>query len=219
LQNVVAKMLVEGRLIVVDYTPDDMKPLSKDELKKYRSFQNSYGGDSLLAPPGYTMVGVSWHRPGSVLFFDADNRRFILMGVDEGSYFAVELPDGNHRTVDDAFLALMPKQIRKIPGVRRQGEWFAVPVQEKDFPKLEECIAFGDDITLPVEHPESNHHRIFSRINSAGVRVGPDMLIYGRSVTVEHDQHATLEIDGHCVFVRNTAVRSFSSEAGGAGVD
>lgn len=191
----VAKKLATKELQLVDYTLDETKKLTANEKKKKRP----------IPPTGFTKVGDKWHRSGTVLLYDTKNKFSILVGQDEGTYFGCQLAD-NPKTVEKAFLSLMPAKIRNLEGVLRQGEWFAVPIDEKNIPKVTDCILF-DIIVLPIDDENSNYHRVES---GAYGRIGKDGTIYADSPSVYHDEHQTLYCEGWVYFVKNTAVRSVS---------
>jgi len=197
------KAVDAGRLVAVDASPDHRKHLTAAEEK----------AKSPKPPaPGYTRVGIYWHRPASILLRDKSTRRTILLGQDEGSFFGCTVP-GNPATLAEAFTALIPSEAR-VPGVKRQGEWFAVPVKEKDLPPFSKC-ATGAAITLPRTHPDSNPHELVTYGGVLDARVGPDGVVYFRNGELNHIDHADLQVNGWVKFVVNTATESYSE----AGVD
>jgi hypothetical protein len=204
------KRLAEGELVLLDYTPEETIPLTKQELKHFN------GNMRKLNPPdlGFSLVNYSWHKSGFVLFHDTKEMQCILMGQDEGTYFGVQLPE-IVSSVSEALEILVPPEVR---GKRyaRQGEWFIVEVKDKDLPAIGDrvCNFFDSmgDIVLPLDHEKSNRHRI----NCDEGFVGKDGRIYAMSPSLEHDEHKKVEFDclpgTYCTFYKNTAVRSFSQE-------
>jgi hypothetical protein len=64
----------------------------------------------------------------------------MLFGMDEDSYFGVKLAD-NPNTVNEAFKSLMPKEVCNKKHWKRQGEWFALPIDVEKLPKITEIAA------------------------------------------------------------------------------
>lgn len=202
----VAKMLAEGRLVLVDYTLDTHQPLTPEERKTLRANKQP------KPPAGFTLLqtnkGWVWHRPATVLIFDNKTNNSYLLGQDERAFFGVKLGD-NTTTVKSAFLGLIPPTLRKRKDIFRQGEWYVVPV--KDEPPVEKCDFSGEImdsgccICLPVEDKDSNFHMVINgtfRIYNGN--------LYANDVRLYHNEHADVEVDGWVTFVRNTAVRSVS---------
>lgn len=213
-------LLASGTIQVVDYTSDDTRQYSKPDRAVFNKI-NKLRQDGkpvtikMPAPPepGFSDVGGEWHRAATVLFYDTRTKNSIIIGQDEGTYFGCEIK-GHPASIEDAYVALAPEGAHDVAGVVRQGEWFAVPIEEDEVPKMEEAIALSaSDITLPIDDPESNQHHI----SSNDIRVGKDGIIYALDPNVEHSagEHEAIAGDGWCKFLRNTALRSFSV----AGVD
>ncbi len=218
-----AKLLADGAVEVVDWVPAGRKDLTdaeKVKLKEWRAktaSERSKNPFTLPSPePGYVLIDIphdpNWHRTATVVLRDVrKGGRSILMGVDEDQYFGCELPT-HPKTVDEAMEALKPEAVKKASSFQRQGEWFMIPVAEKDVPKVEECDLEFKDLILPRESPASARHII-------GAKDGriKDKLVYARDPNVAHDsgQHEHMVGKGWQVFHRNTALRSFSV----AGVD
>lgn len=200
--------LAEGAIKVVDFTPDQEVRMSKNDRAKYQRWTERHSNERTDVPPieppelGFTLMGGVWHRSASILF--RVDKMSILMGQDEGSYFAVELAD-NPRTIGEAFESLVPPEVRGKK-FQRQGEWFAVECDEEDVPKIGECLLEASDITLGREDENSNYHEL-----SGDIRVSKDGLIYANG-NLTHEQHENLRLRNWAVFYRNTAVRSVSIE-------
>lgn len=172
--------------------------------------------------PGFTRIGRKYHKAGSVLIkvperWSASGNRplnvdgYYLLGFDDGQYFGCELP---HKvdSLKAAYESLMPSVVRGKKGVCRQGEWFFVPVKEKDVPSGDNIWKFfGDSFCLPQDDAGSNIHNCVSHGFVGEVRVDLDNGgIYMRNVRVFHNEHKTLKIrDWHRVY-KNLALRSFS---------
>lgn len=206
------KRLAAGKLVVVDFTSDERRNLTAKQLETVKCMNRARDKTKFkINPPeaGFTIVGNEWHRSGTVLFQDKERKMCILMGQDEGTYFGVELPK-MAKTVNEAFEVLMPKEVIGKP-YQRQGEWFMVPVSEDVVPDLKDCAIYNDDgesVILPLDHVDSNHHRI----NATDVRVGKNGQVYAKNPSVDHDDHSEISADGWQTFYRNTAVRAFSQE-------
>lgn len=213
----VVKALIDGTIKVVDYTEDETKKLTEKDKAAYEAHRKSGKKPYPKAPAaGFTIInaagkGKVWHRSGTVLLYDTKNKFSIIVGQDEGTYFGCQLAD-NPKTINDAFVSLIPKSIRDIPDIKRQGEWFMVPVAESKVPKIEEAVLLFDTVvdglTLPVESKDSNRHYI--RTNDG--RVDKNGVLYAYNPCLSHSkgQHADVDAPGWRIFVRNTAVRSFS---------
>ncbi len=206
----IASWLASGSLRVLDYTLDDRRSVTAKEEKLIEKGEIH----KLQGPVGYTLMSREgyWHRSGTLLLHDTDLGQYYLLGQDEGTYFGVQLPR-RARTVEEAYTVLTPVEARGVKGVQRQGEWFAVPVDEKDVPGAIEAIALltdeGSDtpnVALPVDNVDSNRHILYTtngRIMGSGQ-------IYAHNPSLTHNEHAELSLVGWYTFYRNTAVRSVS---------
>jgi hypothetical protein len=213
--------LATGELRVVDYQPDQVREMSKEDKKVWATFRSVTSPSRLgnkstkvkpPAPPepGFTAVGNEWHRSATVLLHDTKRNMTLLIGQDEGTYFGVELPRRSG-SISEAFKDLTPDGARGVAGVKRQGEWFAVPVDLKDVPTLSESIVTSEsDLTLPMETDDSNRHYV----RSMDIRVAKDGTVYALDPQVEHSagEHAEMNASGWVKFLKNTAKRSFSVE-------
>lgn len=217
----VARRIAEGEIKIVDYLSDHWITLS---MKQYNKLEKCHGNGKLtLKSPGagYTIVGRhSWHRPATVLMYDEANKMSLLFGVDEDSYFGVELPD-NPKTVEKAFESLIPSECRNVDGVHRQGEWFAKSITSEQLPPITDCVvtmarmdASNSDgpvnrhnITLHRDKPGSARH-----ILSAVEAYVKGSVVYALDPVLEHEraEHEDLNLTGWYAFYRNTAIRSFS---------
>lgn len=208
----VAYRLAKQEIVLVDYSPDSKIPLTKAELKQVCSFK-SKSKPTKLKPPenGYTLVGEEWHRSATVLLYAKKERMTILLGQDEGTYFGCELAD-NPKSIEAAYTSLTPKEARGVAGVKRQGEWFAVPVDVKDVPTTPNCIAETDKIILNRDSDESACHTVDT--DSHLILVGKDGYVYAYNASLvhQHGGHADLDTKGWVKYCRNTARRSFSEE-------
>lgn len=224
----IARMFVEDNLQLKDWVPDSTIPLKASEKKQMIKYINSYSkvnknGKPIIAPVppvGYSYVSPNWHRAATVLIYNVEDDCSYLIGQDEDTYFGVELVC-NPSTIEEAFVSLMPTNIRKIKGVKRQGEWFAVPVSKEQLPSANNCSIFND-IILPREDDNSNSHTLCDGRFSYGEDVmtgfiSNDGRIFSYGGELNHPEHATLHLDSKIwyTFVKNTAKRSVSI----AGVD
>jgi hypothetical protein len=222
---VVGQMCGKKQIVFVDYTPDSKLPVTAAQRAKYRAKVKAYrvkhGYDPVNArdthpdgPRGYTFmpggpgVPYKWHRAATVLFRDTRKRgASYMLGQDEGTYFGLELP-GHPKTIDKAFESLVPRSIRKIEGVKRQGEWFVVPLSEDEVPHIHECVEVCGDAILPKDDADSNNHEV----DGGHVIVGPDGTVYAQNSRLSHDEHEAVRMEGWCKYVVSTAVRSVSVE-------
>jgi len=191
--------LMSGRFLIQDIEQDETidlritdKNAKRDTRKAYSEsnlqFHKNLYPDTLraLIPSGFVPISssctknskipltVTCHKSGGVLLEDTVNNTQYVMGVDEGSYFASELPKGElYSSAQDALLALAPKEAREHPqrklselkaGVSRQGEWFAVPengVNTILHPAYhsDKVVEF-EEIILPRDHGEAERHTL-----------------------------------------------------------
>lgn len=206
--------IADQKVWLVDFEPDRNVDLSDEEKKVRRSKK----GSRRLKPPqpGYTLVGTHWHRSGTALFYDDTTNKGFLLGQDEDQYFAVELPEPANSIVQ-AHRILQPKAVRGRSDWKRQGEWFALPVDEKDVPEEKDCLMVHagdsqwdvDDCALIMarDDPSSNRHGVCSteiRFTAKGIFI--------HNLSLRHNQHGAMDMDGWCQLHRNTAVRSVSQE-------
>jgi hypothetical protein len=205
----IARWLASGTIRLVDHMLDEMKYLTKKQLKAWK-----VSGKCPVAPLGYTLIVSGYdcessyfHRSGTALFHDTETDQYFLLGQDEGTYFGVELPR-KVTSVEKAFELLTPKKVRGAKDVQRQGEWFAVPVKEKDVPPITEAIALIDRVSLPVDHPDANLHSL----ECISGRISRDGQIYAKDPVLSHEEHRELDLTGWYTFYHNTAVRSVSVE-------
>lgn len=188
-----AKYIANGKIEVVDFTADQTVISEK------------------RPGLGFTLLSShnkNWHRAASVLFvYDG---RMIIMGQDEGSYFGSEIVyDESIKTVTQAFKALMPKHLWRKKGVKRQGEWFFVPVKEKNIPAAHKCLCLDSYIWLTRDDAESAMHTI----SSDDIRIFENK-VFAFDPDMEHSEgdHASIQFEGWCTFERNTAIRSYSEQ-------
>lgn len=214
----VSARIANGEIEVVDFTPDShIYPTAKQRksISVWEKKPAQKRGTYPVPPPGkgYTLIGRDhWHRPATVLLRDKKQGFSMLLGMDENSYFGVELQD-SPKTVEAAFQSLMPVCCREISNVERQGEWFAKPVHVENVPPIEECVAcFGEDydlngVILHRDSPDSARHTL----DCTEGRLCKDT-IYARNPRLVHErgEHADLNLEGWFSFHRNTAKRSFS---------
>ena len=211
--------LSQGKLteiVFLDIQPDSKKELTAAEKVKVRGDQYIATSRKKLKPQlGYTLVVLDgqkvWHRPSMVTFRDRQFNYYV-MGQDEGTYFCCMLMKMPHRpktlSVEAALRSLTPKGCE---GCLRQGEWFAVPVDDKDVPQHPNFYEADDRIILPRDDDESNEHLL----SGGYTRIGLDGKLYSKEWNLVHDEHADLsptDVKKWYTFVRNTARRSVSQE-------
>lgn len=204
----VLKKIANGTIQLLDHTCDERVELTRKEKTVLRR----KNGAALLKPKlGFSLVNKKWHRSGTCLFRDESTGQCFLLGQDEGTYFGVEL-SSKASTVKEAFELLTPKEARGV-GVKRQGEWFMVPVKEKDVPDTKDTLLqfetdYHGHAFLPLETRNSNRHDI----TTTDGRVGKDGKVYAKNPNISHDQHVNISGSGWFTFYKNTAVRSVSQE-------
>ena len=180
---------------IVDFSYDE---ISMDVNATHRGFTTVYSA----LEDDYVM-----HKPGSVLV--KHKGRTILFGSDEGSYFGCELPV-HAKSIDEAYDCLIPKEAKNKKYVR-QGEWFAVPVKDKDVPSIDQSfIGRMPSYVLPMLSEDDNPHYVDGNVRVTSNKEGkPNIYVKGY---IEHEQHEILALDTWHQLYRNTAVLSFSQE-------
>lgn len=191
------KKVANGEVSILDFRPDSRIPMSKADQRRKNPIPPS---------PGYTDIGRAWHRPGSVLFRSGKTCYFV--GQDDSQYFGVQL-QGQVETVEGALLDLQPNSVRGKKWLR-QGEWFVLPIADRNMPKnLTPDVRLDDGfVALPKTDPKSNTHSLWAE----QYRFGLKGEIYAKEVRLSHEEHIRIEADGWCSLVRNTAVRSVSEQ-------
>lgn len=214
----VINQLVSGKIQIIDFTNDEKKELSSRD-KKIKAAGKNTNKISAIKPPefGFTLVTAGnnryWHRAAWICLKDSDGN-FYIMGQDEGSYFCSQLPVVKEKTLTcSAALKLLTPEGANA-NTPRQGEWFAIKVQESDVPEVTDCVAFNDDscsitgeVCLPVDDVKSNRHEL-----TGYYRIAKDGTIYGHEFIISHSQHVALKSDMKSWYkiVRNTARKSVS---------
>jgi hypothetical protein len=191
----IPNLIMTDKIKIVDFT--------KDSIIQTKNKKSPGMGYTLTDEKPYV-----WHRPATFLFNFVDRKYQVIMGQDEGSYFACELPkDSNCKTINEAFVSLIPEEIRNKKGVLRQGEWFLVPVSESRLPKFEDYLCEFSHLSLPRDNDYSDYHVI----DGLGF-VNKNNKIYATNFNLKHEGHKTLTCEKWVCFYKNTAVRSFSEK-------
>jgi hypothetical protein len=95
---------------------------------------------------------------------------YFLVGFDEKHMFVSMLPKAA-ASVADAHAVLMPKSVRGVPGVIRQGEFFFVPVTKKELALLKKKSTRGYVSQYNLEKDNStSDHRAYGVSNAKGHR-------------------------------------------------
>lgn len=135
-----------------------------------------------------------------------------LATLDDNQYCIIQLPRKS-RTVADAINALKPRQVLDAEAtgvdVKRQGEWFFVPL---DSPATDKSVAASLGMTqtllckrskprpLPKQHAESNDH------TCRWIECGRQILATG---LVRHPEHRSVKLDSWHVVYKNREIRSW----------
>lgn len=219
--HVAVNNIANNKLKILDFNSDIVKNLTDSQKKILSDYQKSNIKDKIfpLKPPnpGFTLInGYKWHCPATVLLKENNQTgMFILFGQDENTYFGVELK-GRPKTVNEAFQDLMPVEIRNKKGIKRQGEWFAVPVKEKDFPEIQDFVTFIDNygglaFALHRDFEKQSLHILSA--DYGGVTKNGQVFAKGNIILAHsNDEHEALHVKGLYTFVKNTAKRSFSEQ-------
>ncbi len=219
-------------LQLVDYNCEQIKQLTDAD----RKLINRKKHNNIIAQAGYSLIlrenRYIFHQAPTVVFkihignyryilqnqleldkYISQQDLFIIFGQDEGTYFvSAFIPDIQITSVADAFVALIPTEIRNRKDIRRQGEWFIVPVEEHEVPTIQESMCLANNIKLPIVNKNSNFHSINSDSYDCQEIIisRENNKIYAKNAYLEHDEHATVEIKDWATFMHNTEVFSFS---------
>lgn len=159
---------------------------------------------------GYTALYVAghhyWHKSGEVLIYDTKSKKSYLLGQDEGQYFGVELPT-NPKNIKEAIELLKPKEIKGIKNYQRQGEWFIVPIKNKIDLKTVKYNIGTIEFDFPKDNDESNSHSF----TGSALILNDGSFVLNKGF-LDHDQHQTIHINKPSLFIRNTSLRSVSTE-------
>jgi len=93
---------------------------------------------------------------------------YVLAGYDENALFICELPQAV-TTVAQAHESLMPKEVRQAPCYVRQGEWFFVPVSDKEESYIADLLAKADFDSAKVKRNDLRYDSLFH--NSRSIKV------------------------------------------------
>lgn len=215
--SAIRKILFSSKIEIVDFSPESKIEASaaiKKSHKSKKSDQTFVTWASQFKPieAGYTLISsLHWHKSATIVI--RNGKTSFLTGQDEGTYFGCILAD-NPKTVSAAYTSLMPKEVRGVKGVMRQGEWFAVPVKkvpENHDPKV---LMFGEhesdnSINFPIDNPESNIHKLYGHFI-----ITKNGKFYAKDFRISHNDHADLVGSKNVwyTFLKNTAVASFSMD-------
>lgn len=217
--NKLYEAIVDGRIDILDFTPDQSISFTDSQREQFMKWDRSENKRDTEKPvftppkPGFTQVYGSFHRPATVLIKDTRvGGCTMLFGQDYDAYFGVELA-GNPKTVKDAYIDLMPPEVRKAKGVMRQGEHFAIPVAEKDWPKVEDFIIKFDDVrkeeALFLNRDSEDSAKHYLSCTEGGI-ANNKVFVRNFSLVHENDDHPAMILQGRYMFARNTAKRAFS---------
>ncbi len=227
-----SKIIGSHKIKIVDFSPEEEKNISAKDKKSLAKSRKSMGEQfnfnvwaSSITPPskGFTLINygslnANWHKSPTVVL--SSKNKSYLMGQDEGTYFGCILSD-NPKSLDAAYTSLMPKNARNKKGVLRQGEWFAIPVNEKEIPEIgnPNIIIYHDSLhqasdpaifTLPIEDKDSNTHSITAK----KFIVTKDGRFYIMDFSITHNEHESMigKKDQWYTIEKNTAIASYSAE-------
>lgn len=204
----------------IDFHPDEMREITDyqwtkicDHYKPAIQKQTFKGpqGFSLITRSGHSIPRPShrksdwaWHRPSTVLIKDRLTGERLIFGMDDNQYFGCHLY-GQPNTVQEAFISMMPQEIRdrKPKDIDRQGDWFIVKENPPEYAYIVKEARFD----LPHQNPvdEQNQHTAYGQeMTISGNR------IYIKHPIIEHDQHPDLKRDGWWRAIQNNVKRSVS---------
>jgi hypothetical protein len=201
----------------------------KSKIRKGYNFNSYHSNETISSKQlDQRLVSDQWHRPQSVLLRIKNKSKwdYIFFGQDEEQYFACLLPK-SAKTITEAYKVLEP-EYADTPGTLRQGEWFAIPIDDELVPEPSECAftfmpseldrqhldAAYTGLALPVKDNDSARH-IIQYIKGADkqeLRVDHDHYIYVKGCTLVHSraEHDILVMDPSkwYYFAENTALKS-----------
>ena len=129
--------------------------------------------------------------------------RKYLLGMDETHLFITELPqEGAINKVKEAHKILKPEYVIKsekdTKRIKRQGEWFFIPVTPKEQMLIEDNQNFIEK-KKPIEDRANPH------IAEQLLNIKDEIYVKGK---IKHVEHRTLKLNGWFRVLRNTEVRS-----------
>jgi hypothetical protein len=214
-----------ARLELIDAGLEDTRKATKATQAEYAQLCERYS--SIAAKQqltkasklrGYVLTHLGrelcWHRTSEVLLYDPKHGMSYYFGVDDNQYFGCEIA-GRCKSLQNAYLLLAPKEALTAKGtkfldqVKRQGEWFAIPVAREKVEQARKkgllCTATRLLMPLDDEFSGSEHEL------TGTLLVTKDGEIYATDARMSHEQHMSMDLtDGWWYFRHNRAVRSFS---------
>lgn len=129
--------------------------------------------------------------------------RKFLLGMDEAHLFITELPQvGAINKVKDAHKVLKPEYIikseKEIRRIKRQGEWFFIPVTSEEQKRIENNINFLEK-KIPLEDRTNPH------IAEQLLNIKEEIFVLRK---IQHIEHKTLKLNGWFRVLKNTEVRT-----------
>jgi len=131
--------------------------------------------------------------------------RKYLLGMDEAHLFISELPqEGAINKVKDAHKVLKPEYIitseKETRRIKRQGEWFFIPITSKEQKMIEENMNF---LEKKISLEERNNPHIAEQF----LNIQGELFVSGK---IKHVEHKTLKLNGWFRVLKNTEVRNRS---------
>lgn len=129
--------------------------------------------------------------------------RKYLLGMDEAHLFISELPqEGAINKVKDAHKVLKPEYIikseKEMRRIKRQGEWFFIPVTTEEQKKIENNLNFLEK-KFPLEERFNPH------VAEQLLKIKEEIFVSGK---IKHVEHKTLKLNGWFRVLKNTEVRN-----------
>lgn len=160
------------------------------------------------------------HRIGASLFEHVG--KYYLAAMDEGSYFISVIP-APCKKVSKAFEMLKPSLVKQAEKqgrpVLRQGEWFMIPIENKNL--LEKATAFEKEAILhPLrKHASSTNAHLVKVFNTSDGQ----SIVYGQMKHVKFNsktdkwnltgEHKTVKMETPHLLVCNTSLEDYSAES------
>lgn len=138
--------------------------------------------------------------------------RKYLLGMDEAHLFISELPqEGAINKIKDAHKVLKPEYIvkseKETRRIKRQGEWFFIPVTSEEQKMIEENMNFLEK-KFPIEdRPIHIYLPANPHIAEQLLKIKEEIFVTGK---IKHVEHRTLKLNGWFKVLRNTEVRTRS---------
>lgn len=126
-----------------------------------------------------------------------DYNRAFLVGMDQTHYFIAQLPK-IVPSVEMAHRILKPHEIRDVKNIKRQGEWFFVPVNAKEERSIDEAKR-DFMVTIQKNFVISGRPK-HAHVADEAIKTELGTFVFGK---IKHPDHYPLFLHKWCKFVHN----------------